>query len=92
MSDVLVRGVNQSILLLLDELASEQEISRNDLLKDVLEQVACGKQFGEAFRQHDKQLKQSQKVLSELVEVVSEQTRVVNQFLKEVARNADNES
>lgn len=80
MSSVLIRGVDKSTLLLLDELADDNNQSRNELLQEVLFEVAQGRVIGDILKKRDEELRTMQKIISELIETVSKQTTVINQL------------
>lgn len=80
MSSVLIRGVDKSTLLLLDELADDNNQSRNELLQEVLFKVAQGRVIGDTLKKRDEELRTMQKIISELIETVSKQTIAINQL------------
>ena len=80
MSSVLIRGVDKSTLLLLDELADDNNQSRNELLQEVLFEVSQGRVIGDTLKKRDEELRTMQKIISELIETVSKQTTAINQL------------
>lgn len=80
MSSVLIRGVDKSTLLLIDELADDNNQSRNELLQEVLFEVAQGRVIGDTLKKRDEELRTMQKIISELIETVSKQTTAINQL------------